>query len=154
MNIKYKHIKIKQHSQVTYLWYKLEETKSDEPVTLKVINKINRKLELLYRKIRHLTNEHCIMFYNDYIQPHFDNALSVWYPNLNGKTKQKIQIVQNKYIRFCLKLDISEMKFRLITLLPTSKRTDQFINNITYNFFNKPCPYYLSESFEFATHCR
>ena len=46
------------------------------------------------------------------------------------------------------------MKFRLITLLPTSKRTDQFINIITYNFFNKPCPYYLRESFEFAAHCR
>ena len=94
------------------------------------------------------------MFYNDYIQPHFDYALPVWYPNLNGKTKQKIQIVQNKYIRFCLKLDIYKMKFRLITLLPTSKRTDQFINIITYKFFNKPCPYYLSESFEFAAHCR
>ena len=49
---------------------------------------------------------------------------------------------------------ISENEFRLINWLPTSKRVDQCINTITYNFVNNFCPYYLNENFEFAPHCK
>ena len=66
--------------------------------------------------------------------------------------------MQNKCIHFCLKLDkihhISEEEFRLINWLPNSKRVDQCINAITYNFFNNTCPFYLNEIFEFAPHYR
>ena len=41
-----------------------------------------------------------------------------------------------------------------MNLLPTSKRVDQRINTIIYNFVNNTCPYYLDEIFEFAPHCR
>ena len=65
--------------------------------------------------------------------------------------------MQNKYICFYLKLDkahhISEDDFKLINWLPTSERVDQCINNITYNFVNNTCPYYLNEIFEFAPKC-
>ena len=81
-----------------------------------------------------------------------------WYPNLNEKTKKKIQIMQNKCLRFCLKLDkmnhISEEEFKSINWLPTSKRVDQCINTITCKFVNNTCPYYLNEIFEFVPHCR
>ena len=60
-------------------------------------------------------------------------------------------------MRFCLKLDemhhVSEEEFKSIRWLPTSKRVDQCINAITYNFINKTSPYYLNESFEFSLHC-
>ena len=66
--------------------------------------------------------------------------------------------MQNKCIRFCLRLDkmhhISEEEVNLINWLPTSKRVDQCINPVTYNFVNNTCPYYLNENFEFAPHCR
>ena len=58
------------------------------------------------------------MLCNALIQPHFDYVCLAWHPNLNEKTKKKIKIMQNKYIRFCLKLDkmhhISEEEFKLI----------------------------------------
>ena len=77
--------------------------------------------------------------------------------NLNEKNEKKIPVIQNKCILFCLKLDkmhyISEEEFKLINWLPTSKRIDQCINTITYNFVNNTCPYYLNEIFEFAPHC-
>ena len=41
-----------------------------------------------------------------------------------------------------------------MNLLPTSKRVDQYINTIIYNFVNNTCRYYLHEIFEFAPHCR
>ena len=158
LNIRYNHVNIKQHSQVTYLGCVLDERMSCEPMALKVINKINGKLKFLYRKNRYLTKELRRMLCNALIQPHFDYACPAWYPNLNEKTKKKIQIMQNKCIRFCLKLDkmhhISENEFRLINWLPTSKRVDQCINTITYNFVNNTCPYYLNEIFEFAPYCR
>ena len=66
--------------------------------------------------------------------------------------------MQNKCIRFCLRLDkmhhISEEEVKLINWLPTSKSVDHCINAVTYNFVNNTCPYYLNENFEFAPHCR
>ena len=66
--------------------------------------------------------------------------------------------MQNKCIRFCLRLDkmhhIFDEDFRLINWLPTNKRVDQCINTITFKFVNGTCPYYLKEIFEFAPHCR
>ena len=45
--LKYQDIEIKQHSQVTYLRSVMNEAMSGEPVTLKLINKINGKLKFL-----------------------------------------------------------------------------------------------------------
>ena len=88
LNIKYQDIEIKQHSQVTYLGCVMDETMSGEPMPLKVINKINRKLKFLYRKNSFLTSGLRRMLCNALIQPHFDYACSVWYPNLNAKLKK------------------------------------------------------------------
>ena len=57
LNIEYKDINIKQHSEVTYFGCVLDETMSGEPVALKVINEINGKLKFLYRKNRFLSPE-------------------------------------------------------------------------------------------------
>ena len=105
LNIRYYHIKIKQYSQITHLGCVLDERISCEPMALKVINKINEKLKFLYRKSRYLTKELRRMLCNALIKPHFDYACQAWYPNLNEKTKKRIQIMENKCMRFCLKLD-------------------------------------------------
>ena len=113
------------------------------------------KVKFLYRKKIYLTKELRRMLCNTLIQPHFDYACPAWYPNLDEKAKMKIKIMQSKCIRLCLKLDkmhhISEEEFGLINWLPTSKSVDQCINAITYNFVNNTCPYYLNETFEFAS---
>ena len=144
LNIKYKDINIKQHSEVTYLGCVVDDTMSGEPMALKVINKINGKLKFLYRKNRFLSPELRIMLCNALIQPHFDYTCPTWYPNLTEKTKKKLQIIQNKCIRFGLRLDkmhpISDEDFRLINWLPTNKRVDQCINTITFKFVNDTCP--------------
>ena len=50
LNVKYKNIKIKQHLQVAYLGFVLDETLCGEPMTLKALNKVNGKLKFLCRK--------------------------------------------------------------------------------------------------------
>ena len=57
--------------------------------------------KLLHWKNKYLRRLLC----NALIQPHFDYACSAWYPNLSKKLKNRIQTLQNKYIRFCLQLD-------------------------------------------------
>ena len=115
---KYKNIKIKQHSQVTYLGCVLDETLSGEPMALKALNKINGKLKLFDRKNKCLTPTPRRMLCNAIIQSHFDYACSAWYPNFNEELKKKIQIAQNKCIGFFLKLDkkhhISSKEFESI----------------------------------------
>ena len=66
--------------------------------------------------------------------------------------------MQNKCVRFCLRLDkmydISEEYFRLIYQLPTRKRVNQCINTIICKFVSNTCPYYLKGIFKFAPYCR
>ena len=101
------------------------------------------------RENRYLTKELRRMLCNAVIQPQSDYACPIRYPNLKEKMKKKIQIMQNKCIRFCLKLDkmhhMSEEEYRLINWLPIHKRVDQYVN-----FVNITCPYNLNEIFEFA----
>ena len=77
---------------------------------------------------------------------------------LPKETKKKIQIMQKKCMRFCLRLDkmqqMSHAKFRSINWLPTKERVYQCTNAITFKFVNKNCPFYLNEIFEFTPHCR
>ena len=158
LNVKYKNIKIKQHSQVTYLGCVLDETLYGEPMALKALNKINGKLKFLYSKNKFLTPTLCRMLCNAIIQPHFDYACSAWYPNRNEKLKKKIQTTQNKCIRFCLKLDkrhhISSKEFESVNWLPVNKRILQCINAITFKFANNACSHYLNEVYEYAPQCR
>ena len=144
LNVKYKNIKIKQHSQVTYLGCVLDETLCGEPMALKALNKINGKLKFLYRKNKFLTPTLCRMLCNAIIQPHFDYACSAWYPNLNEKLKKKIQIAQNKCIWVSSMLDkrhyISSKEFESINWLPVYKRVHLCINAVTLKFANNTCP--------------
>ena len=115
-------------------------------MALKVINEVKGKLKFLFRKNRFLRPENRGMICNAPIKPHFDYACPTWYANYTEKRKKKIQIVQNKCIRFRLRRDkmhhISEEDFRSINWLPTSNGVNQCINTIAFKFFNKSCPFY------------
>ena len=78
---------------------------SGEPMTLKVVNKINRKLRFLYRKNNFLTPELHKMLCNALIQPHLGTC-TAWYPNLTKKNKKE-ETNYTRYIcvLFCLRLD-------------------------------------------------
>ena len=145
LNIKYQDSEIKRNSQVTSLGCAMDETMTGEPTTLIVINKINGKLKCFYRKNSFLTAGLRKMLCNALMQPHFDYACSAWYPNLNAKLKKKLQIIQNKCIRFCLKLEkmhhISEEDFKTTNWLPVNRRVQQSVNVTVFKYVNKACPY-------------
>ena len=54
--------------------------------------KVTSKLKFLYRKIRFLSKDLRRLLSNALIQPHFDHAYPAWYPTLNKKYKNKLQV--------------------------------------------------------------
>ena len=154
LKINYKNIQIKQHSQVTHLGCILDETMSGESMALKVTNKINSRLKFIHRKNKFVTPALRRLLCNALIQPHFGYASSAWYSNLTQKMKIKVQITQNKCIRYCLQIDkttyVSKNEFETLIWLPVKDRFNQSINSIVFKYFTKQCPSYLNEVFELA----
>ena len=121
-------------------------------MALKVVSKINCRLRFLYRKNRFLLQSLCRLLCNALIQPHFDYACSAWYPNLNNRLKSKLQILQNKCIRFCLKLNskahIGLTESEKINLLPINDRLEQCISSMTFRYSNYLSPLHINDVFK------
>ena len=117
-------------------------------MALRVIGKINSRLKFLRRKNRFLTPKLRRLLCNTLIQPHFDYASSVWYMNLNKAIKQKLQVMQNKCIRFCLMKDsrahIGLDDFIAINWLPVCHRANLKVSSLVFKFFNGHSPNYMS----------
>ena len=105
LNIRYGDTEIKQHTKVTYLGCILDNDLSGESMVTKVLSLINGRLKFLYRKQKFFNYSLRRLLCNALIQPHYDYACSAWYPSLNKRLLKKIQISQNKCVRYCLKLD-------------------------------------------------
>ena len=72
-------------------------------------------------------------------------------PLAKQETIEKIQISQNKCIRYCLKLDnrshVGFNEFKKLNWLPTKERVFQCICVNIFKFFNDMSPEYTSEIF-------
>ena len=94
----------------------------------------------------------CRLLRNVLIRPHYDYACSVWYPNLKKRFAKKIQISQNKCIRFCLRLEnrthIRIEEYRKINWLPTKARFEQCLGVNIFKFFKNMSPTYISEVYQ------
>ena len=151
LDIRYGDVKIKQHPHVKYLGCILDSSCSGESMALHALTKINGKLKFLYRKQSFLSTYLRRLLCNAIIQPHFDFACLAWYPCLNNNFKKKIQVAQNKCIRFCLNLGnrvhIGTKQFEAINWLPTKERFEQSACVAIFNFFAGAAPVYVSEMF-------
>ena len=136
--INYGEILIKQYHTVTYLGCLLDESLSGESMTLKFINKISSRLRFLYRKNRFLSPPLRRLLCNSLIQPHFDHTCSAWCPNLNKRLKSKLQILQNKCIRFCLNLNnrphIGQKEFEKLIGCPLTTASKELLAQCLLNF--------------------
>ena len=76
---------------------------------------------------------------------------SSWYPLLTQNLKDRIQISQNKCIRFCLSLNnrnsVDETKFIEINWLPIKKRVEQYICSLIFKYLNSNVPEYIEDMF-------
>ena len=85
------------------------------------------------------------------IQCHLDYAISSWYAALTSTAKKKLQIVQNKMVRFILNVGprthLTAEHMRDLGFLRVSDRAKQIRINNTYKIFYSQAPGYFQENF-------
>ena len=79
---------------------------SEESIALKVIEEFDSRLKSLYRTNKSLTPLLYRTKWSYHIQPHFDYVPSIWYPSITQKVRNRIRIMQNKRVQYCLQQDI------------------------------------------------
>ena len=91
-------------------------------VPRRVLKKINTKLNFLWRQSNYLNYSSRRLLCNALMQLHVDFGCRSWYLLLSKALKTKLQIAQNKCIRFCLELPsrghINPSHFWKINCLP------------------------------------
>ena len=85
---------------VKYLGAELDQSLNGEVMAGKVLSKVYGRLKFLYRKSGFLDYHSKKLLASALIQCHYDYACSFWYSSLTKRTKSKLQISQNKVIRF------------------------------------------------------
>ena len=143
---------------MNYLGRMLDESMLGKTIALRIIEKINCRLKFLHQKNRFLDVPLCRLLFNALIQPHFDYVCPAWYPNLSKKLKDKLQVTQNKCIRFCLKLQsrkhISNEHFHKLDWLPINQSFQQCITSTVFKFVQNKCLAYMNKVFRPAENMR
>ena len=142
---------INSTDSVKYLGATLDQSLTGEYMAKSIIQKANARLKFLYRKRAYLTAHTKRLLVSALIQCHFDYACSFWFHGLTKFWKDKLQVTQNKLVRFVLDLDyrshIDNKHFISLDWLPVSKRVEQITLCHVFKIKNDLCPDYMSQHF-------
>ena len=142
---------IKSSSQVKYLGLKLDNCLSGAEIVNSVVSKCNSRLNFLYRYRDVLDERSRKLLAFALIQSNFDYGVSAWYQGVSKLCKRKLQVSQNKVVRFILNLGprshVGQRELGSLNLLCTADRAQQLMLNHMYNIFHETAPRYLSQSF-------
>ena len=142
---------IDRSSSVKYLGLPLDQCLSGVSIVQNILSKSNSRLKFLYRQAKVLSSDSRKTLCSALIQPHFDYACSAWFSALPKNHKNKLQIIQNKMVRFILNKDarshIGQEELHSVKLLNVPDRVKQLKLNHVYNIFNGTSPSYLSQNF-------
>ena len=116
-----------------------------------IISKVNARLKFLYRQSNCLSAKTRKNLCSALILCHFDYLCSSWYAGLNKALKRKLQIAQNKVIRFINQLRprtrITSDILMNLNLLNVEIGVKQLRLNHVHKIFYNLCPSYLQENF-------
>ena len=140
---------IGSESEVTYLGAILDQTLSGASTARSIITKGTNELKILYRNARSLDSKSKAVLTSALIQCYFDYASAIWYSGLTQTFKTKLQIVQNKIIRFILDLParshVGYVEFSKAKMCPVHKRVGQLKRNHIFNIIHGNSPAYLMD---------
>ena len=84
------------------------------------------------------------------VQCHYDYACAMWFSRISISAKKRLQIVQNKVIRFVLgiptRTHLGCSEFSRVNILPVKYRADQIKLNHMFNIVHGSAPEYLKQS--------
>ena len=144
-------IKVTNVNSVKYLGLQIDNNLSGTSVIADIVKKCNTRLRFLYRYNDMLNIEMRKTLSTALVQCSFDYSCCSWYPGINETFRKKLQVLQNKMIRFILKLDnrahIGNNELIKAGFLNVSDRIKQLNLGHVFKIWNKTCPNYLTENF-------
>ena len=144
-------IQIKKVNSVKYLGLQIDNDLSGTSVIESIINKCNTRLKFLYRYKDILNKESRKTLCTALIQCNFDYSCCSWFPGINETFKKKLQVMQNKMIRFILRLEnrshIGNAELVDAGFLNVPDRVKQLQLGHVFKIRNKTSPKYLTENF-------
>ena len=136
---------------VKYLGIQLDEDLAGESIVKEIIKKANSRIRFLYRCKDLLNFEARKTMCSALIQCHFDYSCSSWFPGINMTLTKKLQIIQNKMIRFILNLksrdSIRNKELSKSGFLSVTDRVKQLMMNHVFKIRNYNCPPYMLSHF-------
>ena len=118
---------------------------------MNIIGNVNSRLKCLYRHRDCLSMSARKTLTSALILCHFDYSCSAWYPGLNKLLKSKLQVAQNKVIRFINQLGprerITNEILSELNLVNVDTRVTQVKLNHVHKIVNNKCPAYMKENF-------
>ena len=143
--------KIVNADMVKYLGLKLDQSLSGSPLIDGIVKNTNSKLKFLYKQVKTLNSKTKKLITLALIQPHLDYACTSWYSGLNKISKQKLQILQNKMVRFILDMGPREHvgydQFSSLHCLDIEHRVQQLKLSHVFKVYHGNSPSYLNNNF-------
>lgn len=143
--------KIEPTQSVKYLGLNIDNLLSGELVVNNILSKVNARLKFMYRHSNSLSQRTRKNLCSALILCHFDYSCSSWYDGLSKGLKKKLQIAQNKVVRFINSLGprtrITGDILAELNLLNVETRVKQLRLNHVHKIFYNLCPTYLKQNF-------
>lgn len=156
LNILCNNVKLSSTTSIKYLGALIDQHLSGNQMYESVIKKISSTLRFFYRNKRYLCKDVRKMLVNSLIQPRFDYACNLWYRSLTKTKQKKLQVLQNKSMRFILgvhnRFHLGYAHFEKLNLLNVNSRVNYITLCHTYNIINGSSAKYLEELVEKSTH--
>ncbi len=149
--VKYKDTAIESVSEVKYLKIKIDKVLSGKGTLATIVKKYTGRIRFLYRQAACLPKAVKRTVCELLVQCHLDYAVSSWYAALIQKAKRKLQVLQNKMVRFILDLaprtHVTVGHMKELNLLRVADRAKQLRLNNAYKIFYHQAPGYLQGNF-------
>ncbi len=116
----------------------------------KIIKKSNQRLKFLFRKARFLADHTKKLLGSALVQCHLDYACSFWYSSISISSKNQLQLIQNRLVRFVMNLPfrahVGPEEYKRIGWLPVGPRVEQIKATHVFRVFNHTSPEYMSHN--------
>jgi len=135
---------------VKYLGVQLDEDLAGESIVKEILKKANSRLKFLYRCKDALNFNTRKILCTALIQCHFDYSCSSWFSGVNKTMRKKLQIMQNKIIRFTLNRRRDSVRNKELLkndALNVSDRVKQLKMNHVFKIRNQASPSYMLSNF-------
>ena len=150
-HVSYNGYEIQPVSSLKYLVVLIDQHLSGHAMVASIIMKATGRLKFLYRHSLYFNQKLRKTLCSALLQCHLDYCCTSWFCGLSKYHQQKLQILQNKMIRYIMHLGprdhVGQDQFESVKLLDTLNRSRQLRLNHMFNIFHSLGPSYFNQFF-------